>query len=98
MSRPIDYRALFDDDSTDAFRALKRELERMLAPRTAPSGYRESLRTRLMDAARDEDFYARGFSRRLVFAMAVVTGVLLMVVTYIAWRQQAAARATLPAV
>jgi cytochrome c-type biogenesis protein CcmH/NrfG len=88
MSKSIDYRALFDDESSDAFRELKRELEKLLLPRPAPSDYRESLRARLLAAASDESFYARGFSRRLVFAMSVVTGVLLLVVTYIAWRSQ----------
>ncbi len=88
MSKPIDYRALFDDETAGSFYALRRELETLLSPHPPPTGYRESLRAQLLAAAGDESFYARGFSYRLLFAMVIVIAVLLTVVTYIAWRSQ----------
>jgi hypothetical protein len=97
MSKPIDYRALFDDETAGSFHALRRELETLLSPHPAPSGYRESLRAQLLRAASDESFYARGFSYRLIFAMVIVSAVLLTVVAYIAWRSQAARPRPTPA-
>ena len=89
MRKRIDYRALFDDETAESLRALTHELEALLSPHPAPPEYRESLRAQLLAAANDESIYVRGFSRRLIFAMAVVSAVLLIVVTYVAWRVQA---------
>ncbi len=89
MSKAIDYRALFDEETADSLRALARELHDLLSPHPAPLDYRESLRTKLLAAANDESFYAHGFSRRLIFAMSVVVSALIIVLSYIAWRSQA---------
>ena len=89
MRKRIDYRALFDDETADWLRAFTDELEALLSPHPAPPEYRESLRAQLLAAANDERIYVRSFSRRLIFAMTVVSAVLLVVVTYVAWRAQA---------
>ncbi len=91
MRKPIDYRVLFSTETTSAQLPLARELGDLLAVRPAPAGYRENLRGQLMAAARDENFYRRAISRRLLLAMSVVVTVLLSVVGLVAWRSYGAA-------
>src|SRR5712691_7380490 len=93
MRKPIDYRVLFSTETTSAQLPLARELGDLLAVRPAPEDYRENLRSQLLAAARDENFYRRAISRRLLLAMSVVVTVLLSVVGLIAWRNHGA---TLP--
>jgi hypothetical protein len=85
----IDYRSLFDDESQRTPRALRRELQGVLAAHPAPSDYRERLRQKLMKAARDENFYRRDSARRVLIALTVVMTVLLSVVGLIVLRNNA---------
>jgi hypothetical protein len=88
MTRPIGYHALFGEEGDGNSGTLARELELLLAVHPAPQTYRQKLRAQLLNAANDEGFYSRRFTRRMGVAMTVVVAIGLAVAGLIAWRSQ----------